>query len=421
MAKHAQLSPSSSHKWIQCPAAPRMERDYGHTGDMSAADEGTAAHFLASEILEGNCIADRTVGRIVAVGAEGARWAGSSDPVVEGEFLQQIDYHMIGRVTCYTEAVTRYAGEDTLFIEVPLPLAPVTGEEAHGTADAIILAEDELQVHDLKYGRTLVRAKGNAQLMVYALAAHEMFKSVHEHSNIRLVIHQPNVDDAPDDYTISIEELLEFGELVKTKAALGLSLLEADGDVVSEHLNAGEHCQTHYCKARARCSALANYIDDICDFGKLPALPQDLKLENNHEELARYWRLTGLVRGWADQIESYIKELVVEKGVKLPGLKMVRGRDGARKWVDEQKTRDLFNQLVLPHDVVFPRTLVSPTQAEKAFKDGKIPKDKWEKISSDEFIHRQQGALTIAPVEDKRPAVQVHHDEDDFDNLENVK
>jgi hypothetical protein len=37
-------------------------------------------------------------------------------------------------------------------VEQRLPLVSITGEQAHGTADAVILADDEIIVIDLKFG-----------------------------------------------------------------------------------------------------------------------------------------------------------------------------------------------------------------------------------------------------------------------------
>ena len=54
MSEHAKLSPSSSDRWLACPAsivrAPETE-DEG----SDAAHEGTAAHAFAAHCLENNC------------------------------------------------------------------------------------------------------------------------------------------------------------------------------------------------------------------------------------------------------------------------------------------------------------------------------------------------------------------------------
>lgn len=62
---HAKFSPSSAEKWMTCPGSIAMEE--GLPDSSSAfADEGTAAHFLASESLKNEVhpatYIDRTIG-----------------------------------------------------------------------------------------------------------------------------------------------------------------------------------------------------------------------------------------------------------------------------------------------------------------------------------------------------------------------
>ena len=59
MAKHAILSPSGAEKWVNCAGSARMEQIFKKEETPSRyAAEGTAAHFLASEILSGKALID---------------------------------------------------------------------------------------------------------------------------------------------------------------------------------------------------------------------------------------------------------------------------------------------------------------------------------------------------------------------------
>jgi len=51
MAKHALLSASSSHRWLNCSPSARLEQEFEDT-ESTAAAEGTAAHALCEHKLK---------------------------------------------------------------------------------------------------------------------------------------------------------------------------------------------------------------------------------------------------------------------------------------------------------------------------------------------------------------------------------
>ena len=51
MAKHAILSASSSHRWLNCLPSARLELEFENTGS-EASREGTAAHALCEHKLK---------------------------------------------------------------------------------------------------------------------------------------------------------------------------------------------------------------------------------------------------------------------------------------------------------------------------------------------------------------------------------
>ena len=135
---HATLSPSSADRWMTCPGSVALSEGYADSSS-AAADEGTAAHELAERILRG-AQGDALVGLCAQNFVE---WT--------SEMLQD--------VLRYTSSVQALVGAvgGALMVEQRLPISEWTGEaDAHGTADAVILAGTELIVADLKFGRGVV-------------------------------------------------------------------------------------------------------------------------------------------------------------------------------------------------------------------------------------------------------------------------
>lgn len=131
---HAELSPSSAERWMVCPGSVAASRGKPDSSS-SFADEGTAAHYMAEQILRG---ADGTtlVGQCADNGVE-----------MTADMLTEVL-----KYTSYVQDVVRATG-GTLLVEQRLPIGFLTGEDdAHGTSDVVILAGSELIVIDLKFG-----------------------------------------------------------------------------------------------------------------------------------------------------------------------------------------------------------------------------------------------------------------------------
>ena len=180
---HAKLSPSSSGRWLTCPASPLMEAGKPNTTNSFAA-EGTAAHFLGEYCLRSEDDTSTYLGALIDVYANGDTHFYVEDAKLKPstaalEFQFDVNQDMCDHVQTYVDLVrdiVRTTGGE-LRIEQRLSLTPLTGEEgAGGTADAVILTDDEIIIVDLKYGQGLkVDADNNTQLMIYGLAALEEY------------------------------------------------------------------------------------------------------------------------------------------------------------------------------------------------------------------------------------------------------
>ena len=92
-----------------------------------------------------------------------------------------------------------------------------------GTADAIILAEDQITIVDLKYGLGVkVYAENNEQLMLYALGAVQKYSEGRSIKSVRMIIVQPRLSHISD-WTISIDDLNHFADEVRKTASVALT------------------------------------------------------------------------------------------------------------------------------------------------------------------------------------------------------
>ena len=216
---HAKLSPSSAHRWLNCPASVIVSQGLPDSRSTYAA-EGTAAHFLASECLTQDVTASYFEKYIavedngdcyfttLAVGAGNLPYFNA-----EGEMAEHVQKYLD-----YVQKIVQDT-KGTLFVEQSLSLEHITGEPgAKGTSDSVILTDYEIIIVDLKYGMGVkVDAENNQQLMLYALAALNEYDFYAEFQQARLVIHQPRLGHVSE-WTISIDELKAFGEQVKRAA-----------------------------------------------------------------------------------------------------------------------------------------------------------------------------------------------------------
>lgn len=433
MAKHAKLSPSGAEKWIACPAAPAAE-GLAEADDLNIyAAEGTAAHFLASEALDVYpddrrfTVPEQWHGETIYINANGeASWTESE----RDAFKFPITTTMIEHVQKYLDALKDFAGDDgVLFSEVRLDISPITGEEgAGGTSDAVIIRGTELQVHDLKYGMKAVDAYQNKQLLIYAAAAVEEYAQLgYEFDQIVLVIHQPRVGNGePSVCTLSVKEFSHLIGDIEEKAIIALQVLEFAelGADVFDHATPGNHCHNNYCKARDTCPALHKaVIETSSAMGEfLDDLSKETGFDKGDEEKAFDNERLGAFALKVPMIEAYCKSIMsrvtaeVLNGEQVPGFKAVMSRQGNREW--GEGFEDALATTKIKKELVYKQVPLSPTELEKVHKDGKLSAGQWKKLS--EFITRSDAKVTVAPISDKRPPVEVtkQNTADDFETLE---
>ena len=307
MPKHALLSASSAHRWINCPPSVRLCEKYEDKGSEYAR-QGTCAHSLCEYKLQ------------KALGMD------ADDPT---ENLEYYDSEMetcaesyAGYVMEQVEKTKQECSDPVVLIEQRLDYSRWV-ESGFGTGDCVIIADGTLSVIDFKYGLgVLVSAGseeegGNPQLLCYGLGALELLDGIYDIERVSLTIFQPRRENIST-FTISKADLLKWADEVLVPAAK----LAYSGE---GEFKAGDHCQ--FCKAKAACRKRAEHNLELAQYDfEMPA-------ELETVEIAAILPLLDELASWAADVKDFALRQALS-GTEFPGYKVVEGRSN-RKYTDE--------------------------------------------------------------------------------------
>ena len=375
MSKHAILSASGSHRWLNCTPSARLELEFENT-TSEAAREGTAAHALCEHKLK-KFLKKR-----------------SKRPVSDynsDEMEECTDAYAEFAMEQYEEA-KKSCKDPVILIEQKLDFSCYV-PEGFGTGDCIIISDDKLHIIDFKYGQgILVEAEHNPQMMLYALGALEIYDALYDIKEISMTIFQPRRENVST-WTISNEELKTWAEEeLKPKAQMAY---EGNGEYLP-----GEWCT--FCKAAVKCRARAEEKMKLARMEfKMPPLLTDAEIE---EVLTVLPDLTK----WANEITAYATEAAIHHGKEWNGFKVVEGRSN-RKYRDEQLVAEAAKEH--GYTDIYRQSLIPMTEMQKL-----MGKSAFEEILGD-LIYKPPGKPTLVPNTDKRPTMNVTNAENEFNEI----
>lgn len=372
MAKHALLSASGAHRWLECTPSAQLELQFPQS-TSEYAEEGTAAHELCE------LTARYWLGEISEAEYENQR-----DELAKGKYynaeMQECanDY---AKFVAEKTAAARETCEDAFTaLEVRMDFSKYV-KDGFGTGDCIIVSDNVLEIIDFKYGKGVrVEAAGNPQMKLYALGAYLEYNTLFDIDSVRMTIFQPRLSGVQSSDEITVKELLEWAEkYVKPRAKLAY---KGEGEFAPSE----EVCK--FCRAKAQCKARADKNLKLFD-----EAPDVLLL--TPEDAGKILEQAGDIQSWQADLESLVSSTLLA-GQPVEGWKMVEGRSN-RRFADELKVVDAMKAAGYDESLLYERKLITLTQMEKDFGKKAVAE------TLGELIVKSQGKPTLAPAKDTRP------------------
>lgn len=384
--KHALLSPSASHRWLNCTPSAMLESYEPGTYSPYAA-EGTEAHALAElklSFILGKISQDEYDTRF-----ENFRMTSKFYNAEMNEFINDYVNEVMTIIKVDNEKI-----DCKVFLEEYVKFDDIV-PNGGGTSDVVIVGDNFIHIIDLKYGKGVpVSAIENPQLRLYALGAVKSHLREVTVTEVRMTIIQPRFRDITTDF-MSVRALNEWAiNFVKPRAQLAI---EGQGE-----LRSGEWCK--FCKCRAKCKKLA---DDQLAVAQREF--EDIAVENNILEpknmtpdmLARILFIAPKFIDWFNEVQKYAMQAAINEDLKIPGYKLVEGRSVRQIFDTESVKEKLKTAGFSEKDYLKPQELLGITALEK-----NVGKKLFNDLCG-QFIVKPVGKPILVPETDKRVALNA--------------
>lgn len=369
---HALLSASSSHRWLRCPMLPRLEAEVPNRNTVYT-QEGTCAHELSEIKLmyKSGLIKKREFNKKI------------KDFKANAAFY---DEEMEEMTELYTDIVMEHFNSyesASIELEKRVDFSDWV-PNGFGTSDVVILADNTLEIIDLKYGKGVpVSAKLNPQMSLYALGAYAAYDLVYDFDKIKMTIIQPRLDSVST-VEVFVDELLYWADNYVLPRASQAEIGIGDWDLNEEVLKWSPVA------AKLVPWAQKNWeIIDRYDFQEPVYLPD--------EAIKEILDRSSEIKKWVESVETYALRQALD-GKEVPGYKLVEGRSN-RKIMDTAKAEEILHDNDFGDEIYKPKELLAMGALEKL-----IGKSTFAELLA-EVIEKPQGKPVLVRESDKRPAL----------------
>lgn len=392
---HALLSASAAHRWLVCTAAPIFEAQFP-SSTSEYAEEGTLAHeFCELYVRKHFTVMNRRTFNTELKKLQ-------ANPRYNEEMLTTAQTYL----DYLKEKAMNFGSAPYVTPEVRVDLSDYI-PDGYGTCDCVMIGGDTLQIVDYKHGKGVpVSAENNPQMRLYALGALKMFSAIYGDTiqTVSMAICQPRLFAEPSEETISVSELLAWGEWLKPIAQEAYT---GNGKFIP-----GEHCK--FCRGRAQCRARAEQNTALEDFKDcipvnkasdeqiVAAVLGNSTRPNGESPLLTDTEIGDLLtRGetlvaWYNDLKEYALDTIL-KGGTISGYKAVEGRSN-RTFKNVDEAMQIVVQAGFDEAVLYDRKPKSLSELEKL-----LGKKKFAELLSGQ-VYKPKGSPTLVPLSDKREA-----------------
>jgi len=323
---HAKLAPSSAARRVACPGSRALEALYPETSASPSSREGTAAHWVAQNYLNG--IYDMS-----PIGPNG-------EPITK-EMLEGADL--------YADTIKWVSKDEPLHTEQRVDISNVH-PECWGTPDCWVVIDNHLHIFDYKFGHGYVEVVENWQLLEYAAGVAQTATF----SKVTLTIIQPRCftrEGPVRSWTITAAELYKYIGRLKQAEELAVS---PDALCVPS-----PECM--HCLGRHACTALQRTAGKFVDIAHNTS-SYELDSRQTAWELKHLRDAANIIQARMTSLEEQAKSMIT-RGEYVPGFKLEPGQ-GREHW-----TRDACEIITMGElmgiNLAKPPEAITPVQARK--------------------------------------------------------